>query len=126
MKAAHLLLFLCISSANAQFVTVSPEVAQKLLMREVKPIAKCPAMPARIIATVVLTVGISVHGDVIHPVIISGPKMLQQSVLNAVRQYKYQPYKLNGEPIAVRTMVSVHIDSIDMCSSKLTANNSGR
>lgn len=64
-------------------------------------------MESRVKGTVVLYVDISNKGDVVFVGVISGPKLLTQPVLNAVRKYKYQPYKLNGKPIEVETTVSV-------------------
>ena len=39
--------------------------------------------------------------------ILSGPSELQQSALDAVRQWIYTPYLLNGDPIEVVTTVHV-------------------
>lgn len=38
---------------------------------------------------------------------VSGPKILRQSALKAVRQWKYKPYLLNGKPVAVKTTINV-------------------
>lgn len=57
--------------------------------------------------TVVVAIEISSQGDVVDAQIISGPKMLHQLVLDAVRKYKYKPYLLNGKPVEVETTVSV-------------------
>jgi len=37
----------------------------------------------------------------------SGPSGLLQSSLDAVRQWKYKPFLLNGDPIEVKTTISV-------------------
>ena len=37
----------------------------------------------------------------------SGPNELQQSSLDAVRQWRYKPFLLNGDPIEVKTTISV-------------------
>jgi len=39
--------------------------------------------------------------------VVSGPKELQQSALDAVRQWTYKPYLLNGKPVDVRTTINV-------------------
>ena len=39
--------------------------------------------------------------------IVSGPSELQQSALDAVRQWMYKPYLVNGTPIEVETKISV-------------------
>jgi len=39
--------------------------------------------------------------------IVSGPPLLMQSALDAVRQWKYQPTFLNDQPVAVQLNVIV-------------------
>ncbi len=39
--------------------------------------------------------------------VISGPKELHQSTLDAVRQWTYKPYLLNGDPVEVKTTINV-------------------
>jgi protein TonB len=34
--------------------------------------------------------------------------MLASAALNAVRQWRYQPYRLNGEPVEVETQITVN------------------
>ena len=39
---------------------------------------------------------------------VSGPPMLYQSAIDAVRQWRYKPYILNGEPVEVETTIQVN------------------
>jgi protein TonB len=39
--------------------------------------------------------------------VVNGPPLLQQAALDAVRQWTYKPYLLNGEPVEVETTVNV-------------------
>jgi protein TonB len=39
--------------------------------------------------------------------VVSGPPMLQQAALDAVKSWRYKPYLLDGEPTEVETTVSV-------------------
>lgn len=64
-------------------------------------------MEARVTGTVVIHFSLGRNGEVLCPKVISGPKMLQQPVLEAVRKYKYKPYLLDGEAIIVSTKISV-------------------
>jgi protein TonB len=93
-------------------VRTSAEVAAKLLIHKVDPDA-CPhiGMAARVTGTVVVAIAIDKEGNVLHPKVVSGPKLLQKMVLDAVRKYKYKPYLLNGKAIEVETTVSVTITS---------------
>jgi protein TonB len=67
------------------------------------PIAKA----ARVSGTVVLHAVISTTGSVIELHVVSGPAMLQQSAIDAVKQWKYRPFLLNNQPVEVETTISV-------------------
>ena len=67
------------------------------------PIAKA----ARIQGTVVLQATISKSGTIENLHVLSGPPMLQQSAMDAVRTWRYRPYLLNGEPVEVETQINV-------------------
>lgn len=56
---------------------------------------------------VVLRAIIGPDGKVTNLAVISGPAMLQSSAVNAVRQWEYTPYRLNGRPVAVDTTILV-------------------
>jgi len=73
------------------------------------PVPKYPeeAKKERIQGTVVLDAIISKEGSVEELTVASGPKELQQSALDAVRQWKYKPFLLNGDPVDVKTTVNV-------------------
>ena len=51
---------------------------------------------------------ISKSGDIVDLEVLDGPIELVVSAVNAVRQWKYQPYVLNGEPVEVTTQITVH------------------
>jgi protein TonB len=42
---------------------------------------------------------------------VSGPAMLRQSALDAVKTWRYKPYLLDGEPVAIDTTVDVVFNS---------------
>ena len=96
-------------------VRISPESAEKLLIHKVDPVVKCAPMAARVVGTVVIAIRIGKKGEVLHPVIVSGPRMLRQAALEAVRQYKYQPYMLNNVTIFADTTVNVRFDLSNSC-----------
>jgi protein TonB len=56
---------------------------------------------------VVLQVTISKTGEVERLRVVSGPAMLQQAALDAVKTWRYRPYLLNNEPVEVETTVNV-------------------
>ncbi len=57
--------------------------------------------------TVVLQAIISKAGTIENLQIISGPQMLQQAAIDAVKNWRYRPYLLNNQPVEVETTVSV-------------------
>jgi TonB family protein len=67
----------------------------------------------RVTGTVVLHVTISQDGTVKKLDAVSGPDNLRQSALTAVKQWKYRPTVLNGQPVEVDTTVNV-VFSLDV------------
>ena len=65
------------------------------------------ARSARIQGSVVLAASISKTGSIENLRVVSGPPMLQSAALDAVRGWRYKPYQLNGEPVAVDTTITV-------------------
>ena len=88
-------------------INISAGVAVGMLIQKVTPIYPPIAKAARVSGTVVLQATISKQGTIVNPRVISGPAMLQQSALDAVRQWRYRPYLLNNEPVEVDTTVNV-------------------
>jgi protein TonB len=89
-------------------VRVSQGVTQGLLIRKVAPNYPPLARQARIQGTVVLQAQISKTGDIQNLQLISGHPMLAPAAIEAVKQWKYRPYILNGEPVEVDTQVTVN------------------
>jgi protein TonB len=56
---------------------------------------------------VILQATISKTGTITNLRVISGPEMLRQAALDAVRTWRYRPYLLNNEPVEVDTTVNV-------------------
>lgn len=65
------------------------------------------ACVARVQGTVVLGATISKSGVIVNLHVISGPRLLIAAAEQAVRTWRYRPYLLNGEPVAVETTVCV-------------------
>jgi protein TonB len=91
-----------------QRVRVSTGVATGLLIRKVTPNYPQLAKQARIQGTVVLQAEISKDGTIQNLQLISGHPMLAPAAIEAVKQWRYKPYLLNGEPVAVETQVVVN------------------
>jgi protein TonB len=94
--------------ATPQRVRVSAGVTSGLLIRKVPPTYPPLARQARIQGTVLLQAQISKTGDIENLQLISGHPMLAPAAIEAVKQWKYKPYLLNGEPVEVETQVQVN------------------
>jgi hypothetical protein len=88
-------------------VTVSAEAAQTMLVKKVDPVVEHHAMEARVMGTVVMGLEIGKSGDVIKLAVVSGPRLLQKPVFDAVRQYKFKPYFVDGRPHVFSTILSI-------------------
>ena len=87
---------------------VNPEVMEKQIVHKVPPVYPEDAKRARIQGKVLLDAVIGKEGEVEQLKVISGPAPLQQSSLDAVRQWTYKPFLLNGEPVEVKTTITVN------------------
>jgi len=94
--------------ATPQRVRVSAGVTSGLLIRKVNPTYPPLARQARISGTVVLHAVISKDGSIEGLTLVSGHPMLAPAAIDAVKQWKYKPYLLNGEPVEVDTEVQVN------------------
>jgi protein TonB len=89
-------------------IRVSQGVTEGLSINRVKPVYPPLAKAARIQGQVVLHAIISKNGTIEGLNVISGHPMLIQAALDAVRQWRYKPYLLNGEPVEVETVITVN------------------
>lgn len=94
--------------ATPQRVRVSSGVSTGMLVRKVPPQYPPLARQARIQGTVILQATISKEGSIENLQLISGHPMLAPAAIEAVKQWKYKPYLLNGEPVEVETQVQVN------------------
>ena len=86
---------------------LSAGVAVGMLLQKTQPVYPPIAKAARVSGTVVLQATISKTGTIENLRVISGPAMLQQAALDAVKTWRYRPYLLNNEPVEVETTVNV-------------------
>jgi len=93
--------------AAPQHIRVSTGVATGLLIRKVQPNYPPLAKAARIQGHVLLQAEISKDGTIQNLQLISGHPMLAPAAIEAVKQWRYKPYLLNGEPVGVETQVDV-------------------
>ncbi len=97
-----------VSQAKPVLVHLSENVAQALLMKKVAPVYPPLARQAHIQGRVILKVRINKSGDVVNLQLVSGHPILAPAAIEAVKQWKYQPYLLYGDPIEAETNVTVN------------------
>ncbi len=95
-------------AATPQRVRVSQGVSQGLLIHKVQPAYPPLARQARIQGIVVLQALIGKDGAIQNLHVVSGHPMLTGAALDAVKQWRYKPYFLNGEPVEVETTINVN------------------
>jgi periplasmic protein TonB len=82
--------------------------AEGNLIYRVQPIYPPLARRARVQGAVELRAIISKSGTIENLAVLRGHPMLVPAAINAVRQWRYRPYLLNGEPIEVETEITVN------------------
>src|SRR5215467_842887 len=84
------------------------------MLHRVAPIYPPLARQARIQGTVVLRIIINKSGDVQDVKLFSGHPMLATAAVEAVRQWKYQPYMVDGQTVDVETDIQVNFTLADV------------
>lgn len=95
-------------SNGSDRVSLPAEIAQSLLVRKIVPTYPPLARQARVQGEVVLDVDISREGTIESLRARTGHPMLIPAAIDAVKQWRYKPYHLNGEPVPVQTQVTVN------------------
>jgi protein TonB len=90
-----------------QDLHVSQGVSRGLLVKEIPPAYPASALRMRVEGAVELLATISKNGDISTVKILSGDPQLARAAADAVKQWKYKPYLLNGEPVEIQTQVTV-------------------
>jgi protein TonB len=88
-------------------VQVSSGLIAGLLLTKTTLIYPPIAVAARVEGTVVLAATISASGTIENLRVTSGHPMLQQAALDAVANWRYRPFLLNGQPVEVETTINV-------------------
>jgi len=91
-----------------QTLNISQGVSQGLLIKKVQPIYPHNALAMHVEGSVELLATISTSGNITAIKILSGEQLLTRAAADAVKQWKYKPYLLNGEPVEIQTQVTVN------------------
>ena len=86
---------------------VSQGVSAGEVVRRVLPVYPAQARAMRLEGTVVLRCTITESGTVSDMKVVSGHPVLARAAKDAVAQWLYRPYTLNGKPVAIPTDITV-------------------
>jgi protein TonB len=93
---------------TSALLNVSTGVMEGRLLAPIRPVYPAIAKAAGVQGTVVVEAIISRAGTIESLHVVSGPQMLQGAALDAIREARYQPYRLNGVPTEVQTRITVN------------------
>jgi TonB family protein len=89
-------------------VRVSQGLSQGLLVHRVQPAYPAVAIQSHREGAVQLQANISEEGNVTAVKVLSGDRVLARAAVEAVKQWKYKPYLLDGQPIAIETQITLN------------------
>ncbi len=88
-------------------VQVSTEEMQKLLVHRVDPVYPDEARQQNLQGIVALDIVVSRDGNVVSMRPLNGPDVLANAAMDALRWWKFSPYRVNGQPVAAETTMAV-------------------
>lgn len=91
-------------------VRVGGRILPPKLVSSVVPVYPALARQTGVTGTVVVDTTIDKEGHVAKMKVVSGPLLLRNAALNALREWRYAPSRLNGEPISVQMVVSIQFN----------------
>ena len=98
-------------SAKASMPGLSPPVSQGVsggqLVHSVFPVYPAQARALRLEGRVVLDAVIAEDGSLRDIKVVEGPSLLAQSAVDAVQQWRYKPYELDGKPVKNEIRIKV-------------------
>jgi len=89
-------------------IRISQGVSQGLLIKRVQPIYPPAALKVHAQGAVQIEATINKEGNVINTKVLRGDAVLARAALDAVRQWRYKPYYLDGEPVEIQTQITVN------------------
>jgi TonB family protein len=95
------------ATAEKPQAQVSAEVMEKLLVHRVEPTYPAEARQAKLEGTIALDIIVGRDGSVVSMHALNGPEVLARAAMDALRWWKFEPYRVNGEPAVVETTVAV-------------------
>lgn len=95
-------------AATPQTLKISQGVSQGLLIKRVQPRYPQNSLSMRIQGVVQMEATINKEGNISNLKVISGDATLARAATDAVKQWRYKPYYLNGDPVEIQTQITVN------------------
>jgi TonB family protein len=86
---------------------VPADVMAKLVTHRVDPDYPEAARPANLQGVVVLDVVVGRDGSVVNMHTVDGPEVLAEAAMDALQWWRFEPYRVDGQPVVVETTVAV-------------------
>jgi len=96
------------STAEPKFLRMEADVAASRLTQRIEPQYPAQAQEPQIQGPIVLQALISKEGDIRELKLISGDSQLAATAMEAVKQWHYRPYLVNGQPVEVQTEITIN------------------
>ncbi len=89
-------------------IKISQGVSQGLVIKRVPPKYPPSALAAHTQGVVQIEATVNKDGNVVNPKVLSGDPVLAAAAIEAVRQWRYKPYYLDGEPVEIQTQITIN------------------
>jgi protein TonB len=89
-------------------IRISQGVSQGLVIKRVQPKYPAAALAIHAEGAVQIEATIDKEGNVTNLKVLSGNSVLARAAVEAVRQWRYKPYYLNGQPVEIQTQITVN------------------
>ena len=89
-------------------VRVSQGVSQGLLIKRVAPQYPAAARSTHTQGEVRIEATVNKEGMVVNPKVIRGDTVLAHAAIEAIRQWRYKPYYLDGQPVEIQTEITIN------------------
>ena len=86
---------------------VPADVMEKLVTHRVDPDYPEAARPAQLQGVILLDVVVGADGSVLDMHAVNGPEVLAQAAMDALQWWRFEPYRVDGQPVVVETTVAV-------------------
>jgi TonB family protein len=97
-----------VSKPTLAQIRISQGVSNGLLIKSVPPKYPAEARASHAQGAVQIEATVDKEGNVVHPKVLSGNSVLAKAALEAVRQWRYKPYYLDGEPVEIQTQITIN------------------